>query len=687
MTDNVEWPGFPGASTRWGGVGATYPGDMQHLNAGVAQSEAITVGNWIEELRGEADGIGDAALAYVAECAAFAVEAQSVSYSAPIFQRAVRRSVEAPAGWPSVTATMPAAPGAVSVEAAASIAPYAAGPPVPSPSLSGVEPGAVPAAASLDLNIADLPEQSVTVPDAPAVSISVQPLPAVPSAPVAPDVASLQDSITPVGLTVPTLDDGGLDDLLNRLRQQANQRSEDPGFTSRMAQALALCGSMLDADPLAEAVLDANALREDGISRRYGAVLGTAFSRRGLRLDGVPCLSALADRQRARQAQQQSTARRAAQAQFEQEARQMGVRLCGSVYAALIDQQARRLEVQLDIVLANADSVQAWVRSAELAYQGAVAVIEAGAEGHAATLAAEEARAQTHRSRADAQGVRADLNDADARAFMASERAKGAGVDLAEARGAVEDAKVRAHQATMQGVRAKADALGVRLEQYRARVAQWQAGAEQTTAQVRQFSTRARAIGARNAALAQQVDLTRSRHAVTGAQLQQAAEQVRAQVQAEQAQSQARRVQLERVAASNDWAATGARVEAVTYDIEAEGAKRTLRAPQAILGAIRTENAAAARFFTAASSAATNAARLTQAANIELANAYDGAQRETATNWATIEAGRRAGWNAHVTLRASGDLDASLRETRSVGQSYTTSVGESDTESQNVETN
>ena len=97
------------------------------------------------------------------------------------------------------------------------------------------------------------------------------------------------------------------------------------------------------------------------------------------------------------------------------------------------------------------------------------------------------------------------------------------------------------------------------------------------------------------------------------------------------------------------------------------------------LSGIAEANRSAADYFTAASEAASRAADLTQAANIQLSEAYASAQEAAGKAAASIETGRLSGYNASATFSSSGAVEGGLSKSRSINESRSKSISETHT--------
>lgn len=637
--------------------------------AGGARQAASDVLNALNRLWG-AGGSLSAESGALSQAGSFSATAQTVTYIPPTYVAPSLRD-ESPGASPTVS----------SVDANISMAAFS-----PRTIEGAHATGTTEAPVIGDVTIPDAPRAAaapvvppaprvagVDVAPAPTVDIDVSELPSLPSVPLAPalNLPALSQQ-TLQAINIPLIDASEIDAALDRLRSNRVPVNV-PGYVKLIPEVFTAAGGLLAGD----FVFD-DALISEGVvnrwreaEREHDALLNGLWSGRGFDQgeSAVPQYNAvMANRFEAQRELLDAAVRVRWNNDLLRAAYDVGV----MAHAMAMDFELSLYDLRFAALTAYAEARLEMVKALFARYNADVLEATAAAVQYSAENEMIRARATHYRSQAQlADGV-SQLNAGIADSFAATERAKGAEVEMYEARLEANEARLKALTGRNTALASQAEAAAVALEAYKGQVLTWAAGIERVKADYEVYSARVKGLVAQNRAQVAKAQLSGVRNEAVAAQAQKAAAESGAAAAQIIARATSTGAGYGAIEAKNTIEAVKARLGASSYQrqIMEWTAKADSRA--GALEGWASAGAAAARFSVSAMESASRAAQITQEVSTKVAQAHATVAEALGKAKSSIEAGRYAGFKASVTLSGSGSIGESIGTSTNTGNSTST---------------
>jgi hypothetical protein len=675
---------FDGATTPWKSQTETWVSEFPTApGEKAADDESVAIGDKIRELRTEANLLAQQALTYINECASYSASAVNVVYTPPAYIAGSYNRANVGTA-PVVTGALkPGSNPPVTIKTISVIDPLVDG---------GAASATLPTASTApkDSGLGTMPSSpqdpvindiTLTTPPTLTIDTSPTPLPAPPTIQaIAPTVGT---PLTPTTLNVSIDGEGDIAAAIAALTSIVSATYPPPANPNIFPELLTAVGMMIAGNsPLHKAIIDAAITRAEEFDNKYNDDVNSIWSKRGASAYSDTYIAEFVTRETLRMTTQRNIYKRMITELWKDDQFVAGLKLGAFAHNMQMDMKIAEFDMQFNALLGTAEAQLELIKSAEYAYKGAIATLEADAANLTAEYASASSDADVFNTMAGVQASKADVNRAIASVFEAQESAKSVEIDLAEVGKYGDVALLKAYEANMKLLSAQAELATLDLEKYKGDVAKWGADIIDHKVELEQYKARASRVKAANTAKISALTSQEADHSVSVADTTIDAAKASIKAGKEVFDATLRAGQIADTEYKNMLAAATDKEAMAIYMLDTGKEAARIMSLRAELAGITEENQSASSFFTAAAEAAGRAADLTQASNTQLSEAYATAQEAAGRAAAAVETGRLSGWNASATISASGTLDASWSSSSTSNTSFNTSV----TQAQNAVT-
>jgi len=335
----------------------------------------------------------------------------------------------------------------------------------------------------------------------------------------------------------------------------------------------------------------------------------------------------------------------------------VAIQLNAEAHSFLVDKLNKLLDVEFDILLAEAEARIGLYAAAVAKYRVMLARVSQQVAKYKHKIATIRAELLKYAAEVDKQKAVAKMNGVKAAEYTVLQNVQGVSVDAFLARVDAVKASISAFDAQMRAVQAKAKAIGASLAKYEAESEQWRGELISVRAAYRTRRAENQAIMAQNRAIASQISAEAQSSSAIAFEAVKSAQAVSATAAMLRAGIANRVGEYAKTEINNTQSAMDYKMAATKYRIDAAEKAAEMFSDVVNYTAILGNNSAIARVVSAAAEPVARAAETTQKLQSQLASAYVDLARAAADAEAARLSGKAARIRASTTLSARGTIN------------------------------